>query len=69
VTEPHGVHLDGSFLLSAETPTASWLIHPVDPTAKEFSYTVTYYTPDGTSHQQAVKHDTVPRIIVPKFVA
>jgi hypothetical protein len=69
IDEPHGVHLDGSFLLSAETPTASWLIHPVDPTAKEFSYTVSYYTPDGTSHQQAVKHDTVPRIIVPKFVA
>jgi len=65
--DANDVHLTGSFILSPDSPVARWDIQAKDPAEKDFGYTITYYTADGEPHAKPVKHDTVPRIIVPKY--
>jgi hypothetical protein len=63
------VHATGSFVLNKATPTATWDVDRNDAVANQFGYTLTYYTPDGNPHPQPIKHDTAPRIIIPRYTA
>jgi hypothetical protein len=65
--EPNGVHQTGSIVLNKDQPNSSWQVDLKDPTATQFEYTITYYTTDGNAHPQAPHHETVPRIVVPKY--
>ena len=65
----HGVHVTGSFVLNSSQPSATWKVQQKDRNATQFSYTITYFTPDGAPHAQSKQSDTMPRVVVPRFHA
>jgi hypothetical protein len=67
--DAHGVHVTGSFVLDSSQPSVIWKVQQKDRNATQFSYTITYFTPDGAPHAQSSKSDTVPRVVVPRFHA
>jgi hypothetical protein len=64
----NNVHQTGSLLFDKSTSSGTWIANQKDSSVKQFGYTITYYTPDGNPHPQPVKHDIVPRVVVPKYV-
>jgi hypothetical protein len=68
-SEPDGIHESGSSTLTSAKTLDVWNVDVKQTSSRQFRHRLVYYTADGKAHPTEWTTETVPRVIVPRYLA